>query len=60
MSHGGNSKIIYLEISLPRVFSGHVINSVTRLGDLWDYGQLFKAFVNYLFAQISHILCQFL
>ena len=28
--------------------------SVTRLGDLLDFGQLFKAFGNNLLAQISH------
>ena len=35
-------------------------NSVTRLGDLLDFGELFKAFGNNEFAQISHILGQFL
>ena len=34
--------------------------SVTRLGDLLDFGQLFKAFGNNQFTQISHILRQFL
>ena len=34
--------------------------SVTRLGDLLDFGQLFKAFGNIYFAQISHTLRQFL
>ena len=34
--------------------------SVTRLGDLLDFGQVFKAFGNNKFAQISHILRQFL
>ena len=34
--------------------------SGTRLGDLLDSGQLFKAFGNNQFAQISHILRQFL
>ena len=34
--------------------------SVTRLGDLSDFGQLFKAFSNNYFAQITHILKQFL
>jgi len=33
--------------------------SVTRLGDLLDFGQLFKAFGNNKFAQISHILRHF-
>ena len=34
--------------------------SVTRLGDLLDFGQVFYAFGNNLFAKISHILRQFL
>ena len=34
------------------------LGSVTRLGDLLDFKQLFKAFGNNLFAQISHILSQ--
>ena len=34
--------------------------SVTRLGDLLDFGYLFKAFGSNLFAQISLILGQFL
>ena len=33
--------------------------SVTRLGNLMDFGQLFKAFGNNLFAKISHILRHF-
>ena len=36
------------------------MTSVTRLGDLLDFGQLFNAFGNNLFAQIFHILRQFL
>ena len=36
------------------------MTSVTRLGDLLEFGQLFKAFGNNCFAQISHILRQFL
>ena len=39
---------------------GSIHSSVTRLGDLLHFGQLFKAFGNNLFAQISHILRQFL
>ena len=35
-------------------------SSVTRLGYLLDFGQLFKAFGNNEFAQISLILGQFL
>ena len=34
--------------------------SVTRSGDLLDFDQLFKAFGNNSFAQISHILKDFL
>ena len=37
-----------------------IIKSVTRLGDLLDFGQLFKAFDNNQFAQISHIPRHFL
>ena len=37
-----------------------VTPSVTRLGDLLDFGQVFKALGNNEFAQISHILRQFL
>ena len=33
--------------------------SVTRLGNLLDFGQLFKAFGHNYFAQIFHILRQF-
>ena len=35
-----------------------VATSVTRLGDLLDFGQLLKAFGSNYFAQISHILGQ--
>ena len=34
--------------------------SVTRLGDLLDFGQLLKAIVNKYFTQIAHIVSQFL
>ena len=34
--------------------------SVTRFGDLLDFGQVFKPFGNNSIAQISHILWQFL
>ena len=40
-------------IEIPRI-------SVTRLGDLLDFGQLFKVCGNNWFAKISHILWQFL
>ena len=35
-------------------------SSVTRLGNLLDFGQLFKAFGNNYFVQISYILTHFL
>ena len=35
-------------------------SSVTRMADLLDFGQVFKAFCNNLFAQICHNLKQFL
>ena len=35
-------------------------SSVTSSGDLLDWGQLFKAFGNNYFAEISPILRQFL
>ena len=38
----------------------YIINSVTRLGDFLHFGQLFQAFGNNQFAQISDILRQFL
>ena len=41
-------------------FTGSLPSSVTRLGDVLDFGQVFKAFGNNKFAQISHILRQFL
>ena len=33
--------------------------SVTRLGDLLNFGQIFKAFGNNYFSQIAHILGKF-
>ena len=41
-------------------WAASLIFSVTRLGDLLDFGQVFKAFGNNYFAQISHIIRQFL
>ena len=35
------------------------MSSVTRLGDLFDFGHLFKAFGNNYFAQIGHIFGNF-
>ena len=40
-------------------FVNSVEGSVTRFGNLLDFGQVFKAFGNSKFAQISHILRQF-
>ena len=36
------------------------MGSVTRLGDLLDFEQLFKAFGDNDFAQIAHVLGNFL
>ena len=41
-----NFAIILLEFSLYLVCSKEVATSVTRLGDLFDFGQVFKAFGN--------------
>ena len=38
---------------------GYIVTIVTRLGDWLDFGQLFKAFVNNIFAKISYLLRQF-
>ena len=45
---------------MPKMHKLVAIVSVTKWGDLLDFGQLFKAFGNIQFAQISHILMQFL
>ena len=45
---------------LCKTYSTLFSNSVTRFGDLLDFGELFKSFGNNQFAQISHILRQFL
>ena len=37
-----------------------ILTSVTRLGNLLDFGQLFEAFDNNEFVQTSHILRHFL
>ena len=37
----------------------NIPSSVTRSGDLLDFGQLFEAFCNNEFVQISYILGQF-
>ena len=36
------------------------VASVTRFGDFLDFGQLFKAFGNIQFSQISYILREIL
>ena len=46
--------------SLPYMIAIYNSISVTRLGDLLDFGQLFQAFGNDSFVKISHILRQFL
>ena len=65
-------KIVNIRLVAPKLFSSSLINSlfninqalpivsVTRLGDLLDFGQPFKASGNTYFAQISYILRQFL
>ena len=41
---------------LPKSVVKTIESSVTRLGDLLHFGQLFKACGNNYFAQIAHIL----
>ena len=43
----------------PKVWETKFSSSVTKFGNLLDFVQLFKAFGNNYFAQISHILRQF-
>ena len=61
---GANLKAFKVECRFPQLINKSlyldVASSVTRLGDLLDFGQLFKAFGNNYFPQISHILRQFL
>ena len=45
----------YLTLKM-EISSFSLTTSVTRLGDLLDFGQLFKAFGNIYVAQISYIL----
>ena len=54
-----NNSVIQCDC-LVKCVPGNVADSVTRLGDLLDFGQLFKAFGNNYFVQIAHILRQFL
>ena len=49
----------YICVKNVSIFNICIIVSVTRLGDLLDFGQLFKTLWQQLFAQISHILRQF-
>ena len=37
-----------------------LLSSVTKMGDLMHFGQLFKACGNNYFAQIAYIIIQFL
>ena len=53
-----NGEVIWQANDSP--FSKELSGSVTRFGDLLNFGQVFKAFGNNYFAQISHILWQFL
>ena len=52
-------KVIAMQVCI-EIKKWRAKSSVTRSGDLLDFGQLFKAFGYNLFAQISHILRQFL
>ena len=38
-----------------RIIKKYLVFSVTSLGDLLDFGQLFKAFGNNIFVQVSYI-----
>ena len=71
--HNFKREIFFMGSTLPFAFQllpffdtfcGSVLtrkaSSVTRYGDLFDFGQLFKAFGNNYFVLISHILRQFL
>ena len=53
-------KISVALIYTPILFIRSAPASVTRFGEILDYGQLFKVFGNNQFAQIFHILRQFL
>ena len=54
------SCVILVQICQAKTDWALLLGSVTRLGDLLNFGQLFKAFGNNQFVQISHILRQFL
>ena len=53
--HSLNKKYLH---KLSRLMRWFILFSVTRLGDFLHFGQLFKAFGNNNFAQISYILSQ--
>ena len=58
-----DSKVPVLSLSRKRTHTSSLlllVSSVTRLGDLLDFGPVFKAFGNNQFPQISHIFRQFL
>ena len=52
-------KIVYTSNNT-KIYIRYPITSVTRLGDLLHFGQLFKACGNNYFAQIVHIFKDFL
>ena len=66
IGEGISCKITFAFLMTKQSFFGNLelkfaaVVSVTRLGDLLDFGKLFKAFDNNYFVQISHILRQFL
>ena len=51
---------IYVDQKLPKVMSFYYSSSVTRLGNLLHFGQLFKSCGNNYFAKMAHIFRQFL
>ena len=54
------SRYRILDEHFAQLFVVKIVISVTRLGNLLDFGQSYKAFGNNYFAQISYILRQFL
>ena len=64
-----NKQVIFRSLAIepphePQILETHFVDlwvdSVTRLGDLLYFGQLFKANGNNYFAQNAHIFQQFL
>ena len=47
-----------ITLTNPHFMVHYVMNSVTRLGNLLHFGQLFKACGNNYFRQITHIFCK--